>query len=402
MKRGVWAALLALWVALLAACAGGEPATSPGNEYGTGGEQPAATAAPAGGQSADTSGDAAPAGGEVDASRLSSELYFYNWSDYVDPAILEQFEEEYGVAVIVDTYDSNEDMLAKVRAGNSGYDVVVPSDYAVQTMVIEDLGLPLDRSLLSNWEHLDPELLGQYFDEQNTISAPYLLGLTGIAYNSEAFPDGVSSWSAVFDPAAVQAYSGKLSMLDDERETPGAALKYLGHSLNSTDQEALAEVEELLIAQKPLLAAYNSADVNRKLASGEYVIAHAWSGTAMQARNGLGDEFGGNPNINFVIPDEGGTIWMDNLVILKDSPNAYTAHVFINFLLRPEIAAQNAEYVGYITPNTAAVPLLSEEVRALYDAGYAPTDENIDRLEWIVRNEETSAFTDLWTVVKGE
>jgi spermidine/putrescine transport system substrate-binding protein len=200
----------------------------------------------------------------------------------------------------------------------------------------------------------------------------------------------------------VQAYSGKLSMLDDERETPGAALKYLGHSLNSTDAAALQEAQELLIAQKPLLAAYNSADVNRKLASGEYVIAHAWSGTAMQARNGLGDEFGGNPNITFVIPDEGGTIWMDNLVILKDSPNAYTAHVFIDFLLRPEVAAQNAEYVGYITPNTAAVPLLSEEVRALYDAGYAPTDENIDRLEWIVRDEATSAFTDLWTVVKGE
>jgi spermidine/putrescine transport system substrate-binding protein len=400
MRRAMWVALLALLVTLLAACGGGQEATSPGNEYGTGGEQSAgasATAAPAA-----PAADGEAAAGTVDTSRLSSELYFYNWSDYVDPAILEQFEEEYGVAVIVDTYDSNEDMLAKVRAGNSGYDVVVPSDYAVQTMVIEELGLPLDRSLLSNWEHLDPELLGQYFDEENAISAPYLLGLTGIAYNTESFPDGVNSWAAVFDPAQVQAYSGKLSMLDDERETPGAALKYLGESLNSTDSAALAEAQELLIAQKPLLAAYNSADVNRKLASGEYVIAHAWSGTAMQARNGLGDEFGGNPNITFVIPEEGGTIWMDNLVILKDSPNAYTAHVFINFLLRPEVAAQNAEYVGYITPNTAAVPLLSEEVRALYDAGYAPTDENIDRLEWIVRDEATTAFTDLWTVVKGE
>lgn len=388
MKRGVWVVLLALWLTLLAACAGGQNVTSPGNEYGTGAEPVAATSA--------------PAAGEVDTSRLSSELYFYNWSDYIDPAILEQFEEEYGVTVVVDTYDSNEDMLAKVRAGNTGYDVVVPSDYAVQSMVLEDLGLPLDRSLLPNWEYLDPELLGQYFDEQNTISVPYLLGVTGIAYNSEVFPDGVSSWSAVFDLAQVVAYQGKLSMLDDERETPGAALKYLGYSVNSTDPEALAQAEELLIAQKPLLGSYNSADVNRKLASGEYVIAHAWSGTAMQARNGLGEEFGGNPNINFVVPDEGGVIWMDNLVILKDSPNAYTAHVFINFLLRPEISAQNAEYVGYITPNTAAVPLLSEEVRALYDAGYAPNDENIDRLEWIVRNDETSAFTDLWTVVKGD
>ncbi|GAB4432275.1 MAG: spermidine/putrescine ABC transporter substrate-binding protein [Chloroflexi bacterium OHK40] len=387
MKKAIhW---LALGLLLALAACGGAPAASPGNEYG------GATDAPAGGETAATDG-------EVDRSRLSGELYFYNWSDYVDPAILEQFQEEYGVEVIVDTYDSNEDMLAKVRAGNSGYDIVVPSDYAVQTMAIEDLGLPLDKSMLTNWTHLDPELLGQYFDEENAISVPYLLGLTGIAYNTEAFPEGVDSWAAMFDTAQVANYQGKLSMLEDERETPGAALKYLGKSLNETDPAALEEAQALLIAQKPLLAAYNSADVNRKLASGEYVIAHAWSGTAMQARNGLGDEFSGNPAITFVIPKEGGTIWMDNLVILKDSPNAYTAHVFINFLLRPEIAAQNAEYVGYITPNQDAVPLLSQEVRDLYDAGYAPTDENIDRLEWIVRDESTSAFTDLWTVVKGD
>jgi spermidine/putrescine transport system substrate-binding protein len=393
MRRLSWTMLLALLLTLLAAC-GNQGASAPTTAAQPATESTASTDSP--------QATAAPAGGEVDTSQLSSELYLYNWSDYIDPAILEQFEEEYGVAVVLDTYDSNEDMLAKVRAGNSGYDIVVPSDYAVQIMGLEDLALPLDKGLLSNWSHLDPELLGQYFDEQNTISAPYLLGLTGIAYDTTAFPDGVDSWAALFDPAQVAAYQGKLSMLDDERETPGAALKYLGQSLNSTDAAQLQQAQDLLIAQKPLLAAYNSADVNRKLASGEYVIAHSWSGMAMQARNGLGEDFSGNPNITFVIPEEGGTIWMDNMVILKDSPNAYTAQVFINYMLRPEIAAQNAEYVGYITPNIDAVPLLSEEVRELYDAGYAPTDENIDRLEWIERNEETSAFTDLWTVVKGE
>ena len=122
----------------------------------------------------------------------------------------------------------------------------------------------------------------------------------------------------------------------------------------------------------------------------------------MQARNGLGDEFSGNPAIDFVIPKEGGTIWMDNLVILNDSPNAYTAHVFINFLMRPEIAARNAGYVGYITPNAAAVPLLPQEVQDLYAAGFAPNEELLKRLEWIERSAETVAFTDLWTAVKGE
>jgi spermidine/putrescine transport system substrate-binding protein len=382
---------------LLAACGGGgQEAASPGNEYGSaGGEQPAGGAATTG-----TTGEAAA--GAVDSSRLSDELYFYNWSDYIDPAILEQFEEEYGVRVIVDTYDSNEDMIAKVRAGNSGYDIVVPSDYAVTIMATEDLVLDLDKSLLTNLTHINPELLDQPFDPGNANSVPYFYGITGIAYNSEFFPDGVTSWAALFDPANLPAIQGQFSMLDDERETPGAALKFLGHSLNTTDAAVLQQAQDLLIAQKPFLAAYNSSDVNRKLASGEYVIAHAWSGTAMQARSGLGDEFSGNPNIRFVIPDEGGMIWMDNLAILADSPNAYTAHVFINYLMRPEIAAQNTEYVGFLTPNTDAVELLSDEIKALYAEGFAPDDEVRQRLEWAQRMTGSEAFTDLWTAVKGE
>lgn len=391
VKRRLLILTLALLLPILAACGGGQEA-SPGNEYGSG-------------QAAETDssgGAAAPAADGVDRERLSSELYFYNWSDYIDPAILEQFEAEYGVTVIYDTYDSNEDMIAKVRAGNSGYDIVVPSDYAVQIVAVEDLALPIDKALLPNLTHADPGYLGIYFDPENTYSVPYMVGLTGIAYNAASFPDGVDSWAALFDAAQLPAIQGKFSMLEDERETPGAALKFLGQSLNSTDPAMLQQAQDLLIAQKPFLSAYNSADVNRKLASGEYVIAHAWSGTAMQARNGLGEEFSGNPDINFVIPKEGGTIWMDNLVILKDSPNAYTAHVFINFLMQPEIAAQNAEYIGYITPVKDAVPLLSQEVRDLYAAGFAPDEAMLERLEWIERSEETVAFTDLWTAVKGE
>lgn len=387
LKR--WLFVLALIIPLLSACGGSGEATSPGSEYGSAPE-------------ADSPGGAAASADGVDRSKLSEELYFYNWSDYIDPSVLEEFEAEYGVRVIYDTYDSNEDMVAKVRAGNSGYDIVVPSDYAVQIVATEELALPLDKALLTNMKSLDPGYMGVYFDPENAVSVPYMVGLTGIAYNSEFFPNGVDSWSAIFDTAQIAGYKGKFSMLDDERETPGAALKFIGQSLNNTDPANLEQAQSLLIAQKDFLAAYNSADVNRKLASGEYVIAHAWSGTAMQARNGLGDEFAGNPNINFVIPKEGGTIWMDNLVILKDSPNAYTAHVFINFLMRPDIAARNAEYIGYITPVKDAVPLLSQEVRDLYAAGFAPSEEMLERLEWIERTEATVAFTDLWTVVKGE
>jgi spermidine/putrescine transport system substrate-binding protein len=383
--------ILALLLPVLAACGGGA-ATSPGNEYGTGGS--------------DTDSSAVGADG-VDRSRLASELYFYTWSDYIDPALLDQFEEEYGVRVILDTYDSNEDMIAKVRAGNTGYDIVVPSDYAIQIMSAEGLLLELDRSLLSNYGSLNPELLGLYFDPSNTVSLPYFYGITGIAYNRAALealgiPTPVDSWALLFDPALAGQISGRFSMLDDERETPGAVLRWLGQSVNETDAAILAKTQQILIDQKPFLASYSSSDVNRRLAGGEYVAAHAWSGTALQARNGLEGEFSGNPDIEFVIPKEGGVIWMDNLAILADSPNAYTAHVFINFLMRPDIAARNAEWVGYLTPNVEAVNLLSEEITALYAEGFAPSDETIDRLEWIERNEATSAFTDLWTVVKGE
>lgn len=372
--------VLALTVAMLAAC-GAAPAA----------EAPAAEAPAA----------EAPNDG-VDRSKLSKELYFYNWTDYVDQAVLDEFEARYGVKVILDTYDANEDMIAKVSAGGSGYDIAVPSDYAVQTMVAAGLVQELDQSLLPNLTHIDPSLLNKYFDEGNKYSVPYMYGITGIAYNKTAFEGTPDSWSAIFDVANMEKYTGQFSMLDDERESPGAVLRYLGHSLNETDPAMLQQAQELLIAQKPYLAAYNSSDVNRKLASGEYVMAHAWSGQAMQARNGLEDEFEGNADIGFFIPKEGGMIWMDNMVILKDSPNAYTAHVFMNFLSEPDIAAQNTSYIGYLTPNKDAVALLDQSVRDLYAEGFAPNEEVIKRLEWAVRDESSAIFTDVWTAVKGE
>jgi spermidine/putrescine transport system substrate-binding protein len=385
---------------LLAACGGG--ATAPAQPTAA----PAATAAPAEPTAAPTAAPAATAAPttelQVDKSKLAKELKFYNWTDYIDPTILADFEKEYGVKVTMDLYDANEDMIAKVRAGRTGYDIVVPSDYAVQEMVKENLLAKLDKSLLPNIVHLKPQQLDLYYDKGNVYSVPYFYGISGIAYNASKFPNGIESWAALFDPAQAAKYRGEFSMLDDARETPGAALKYLGKSLNDTNPDDLKKVEELLKQQKQFIAAYNSSDVNRKLASGEYILAHAWSGTAMQARQGLGQEFSGNPDIKFVIPKEGGMIWQDNLAILADSPNIYTAHVFINFLLRPDIAARNAEYVGYLTPNKDAEPMLSPETQALYKEGFAPDEATYKRLEWAVRNETTKAFDELWTAVKGE
>ena len=376
------------------------PTAAPAAEQPTAAaEQPTAAPAAGGAESA----TAAPAAElQVDKSKLSKELHFYNWTDYIDPEILTNFEQEYGVKVIMDLYDANEDMIAKVRAGNSGYDIVVPSDYAVDTMIQEKLLAPLDKSLLPNLANIKKQNLDLYYDKGNAYSVPYFFGISGLAYNKSKFTTAPDSWAALFDPAQIEKYKGEFSMLDDQRETPGAALKYIGKSLNDTDPADLKQVEDILKAQKPFLAAYNSADVNRKLASGEYVIAHCWSGAALQARNGLGSDFAGNPDIVFVMPKEGGMIWQDNLAILADSPNKYTAHVFINYLLGADVAAQNAEYVGYLTPNAAGEAKLSPEIQALYEEGFAPDDEMYKRLEWAVRNDKTTAFDELWTALKGE
>jgi spermidine/putrescine transport system substrate-binding protein len=269
-------------------------------------------------------------------------------------------------------------------------------------MVREKLLAPLDKSLLPNMQNLKKQNTDLYYDKGNTYSVPYFFGISGLAYNKSKFSTPPDSWAVLFDIAQIEKYKGEFSMLDDQRETPGAALKYLGKSLNDTDPADLKKAEELLKAQKPYLAAYNSSDVNRKLASGEYVIAHCWSGSALQARNGLGGEFSGNPDIVFVMPKEGGMIWQDNLAILADSPNSYTAHVFINYLLGADVAAKNTEYVGYLTPNAEGEKKLSPEIQALYKEGFAPDDEMYKRLEWAVRNDKTTAFDELWTALKGE
>lgn len=329
-------------------------------------------------------------------------LYVYTWSDYTDPEVIKQFEQENNVKVVLDTFDTNEDMIAKVRVGNSGYDVVVPSDYAVDIMIKEGLLAPLDKSKLPNIKNLISSQMGLYYDPDNTYSLPYFYNVTGIAYNKKTFPTPPDSWSVLFDPAQLEKVKGKVSMLDDERESPGAALRYIGKSVNDTDPAAIKQAQDILTEQKPFLSAYNSNDVNRKLVSGEYLVAHAYSGMAIQAILGLGGDFEGNPDIGWIMPKEGGVVWQDNLAILKDARNADLALKFLDFTMRGDIAAKNTNYVNYLTPNAEAVKQLPKEVQDLYAQGYAPDADMYKRLEYLKVPTDSSAFTNLWTAVKGE
>ena len=433
MARLKFLALLLVAMMLVTACGGGgttaqptsapsgsaptnapaaaEPTAAPAEPTAAAAEPTAAPAEPTAAAAEPTAASAeattAPAEAmEVDKSKLSATLNLYNWADYIDPAVLEDFEAEYGVKVTVDVFDSNEDMIGKVRPGNSGYDIVFPSDYAVDIMARENLLAELDKAMLPNLKNIKPDLLDLYYDKGNVYSIPYNTGLTGLAYDKSQFDTPPDSWGVVFDPAMSEQLKGQFSMLDDAREVPGAAMKYIGKSLNGTDEADLAKVEEILKAQKASskLSGYDSSNYSRQLSSGQVVIAHAYNNGALQARMGLeGDEgYPGNPNIGFFIPKEGGTIWQDNLCILADSPNAYTAHVFIDYMMRPEVAAKNEEYVLGLTPNAEAEKLLPAELQELFKEGFAPDAETLKRVEWIERNDKTSAYDDLWTRVKGE
>jgi spermidine/putrescine transport system substrate-binding protein len=394
-------ALLLATLLTLAACGGTQSGTSPAPTTAPAAPTTAPAAeAPTTAPAADSAADL-----QVDKSKLSKKLSLYTWADYINPEIVTAFTKEYGVELTVDVYDNNEDMIAKVRTGNSGYDVVVPSDYAIDLMAKDKLIAPLDKSLLPNMKHLKPENMSLYYDTTNTYSLPYNQGLTGIAYLKNKFSTTPDSWGVLFDPTEAAKIKGQFSMLDDEREVPGAALRYIGKSLNDTDAADLKKVEDLLKGQKEFVASYDSSSVARKLSSGEIVIGHIYSNVAAQARLGLsvGDQqYPGNPEVGFFMPKEGGTIWQDNLAIVADSPNIYTAHVFLNYLMRPDVAAKNTIFNLGITPNKDAEALLPDNIKQLYKEGFAPDANVLKRTEWIVRNDQTSVFTDLWTAIKGQ
>jgi len=323
---------------------------------------------------------------------LAKELHVYNWSEYIDPTIYADFEKEFGVKVIEDTFASNEDLLAKIQAGASGYDLIVPSDYMVAIMIELDLLAPLNYDNIPNFQNIGAKFRDPPYDPGNKYSVPYLWGTTGIGYDKNVIAEPPDSWAYLFDPQKAAPYAGRMSMLNDSREALGAALKYLGYSLNSTDPKQLEEAKQLLIRQKQWVSTYDSEGFEDLLAAGETVIAHGWSGDFFQAAVEA-------EQIGYAIPREGGTIWADNLCIPKTAPSQYTAEVFINYLLRPEVGAKVTNFTWYASPNQAAEKFINPEI--LGDPAIYPPPEIMDRLEFIYDVGEATALYDrIWTEIK--
>jgi spermidine/putrescine transport system substrate-binding protein len=330
-----------------------------------------------------------------DKSQLADEIFLYTWVEYIDPELKTQFETECGVKVTETNFDSNETLLATLQAGGADYDIIVPSDYMVQILVDEGMVQELDWNVITNIKNMESLNVNQYFDPEQKYTVPYFWGTSGFAVDTSVVTDVKNSWSMMFDPNS--PYCGKISMLDDERETIGAALMYLGYSINDTDPAHLEEAKNLLIEQSKCVKAYDSQTNDDLIISGETVLSHIWTGDAILAGSA---DTGGRDEIEYVIPSEGCTIWQDNMMIPVGAPNAYTAMVFMNYLNFPETAAQNAEWVGYATPNKAAKAVIDPEMLA--NEAIYPSAEVTESLQWIQDvGDALELYDRIWTEFKA-
>lgn len=374
-----FAALAAAGSLVLAACGGDDDAT----------DDVADTAEETTGETAEV----VSAGADCEVDEVDGDLFLYNWSDYMDPELIEKFEEQYGVTVTEDFYDSNEAMQPIVSAGRSGYDVIVPSDYMVSIMVEDGTLMPLNKAAIPNYANLADEFRsGLPYDPDGAFVAPYQFGTTGLGVNFNVVgEDAPRSWGLIFDPEISAAYGGQITLLNDPRETLGAALKYLGYSLNTTDEAQLAEARDLVADTVSRIAAFDSDQYSGLLVSGETVVAHGYSGSLI---NNIDDLDG----FDYFVPDEGGTIWIDNMGIVFDAPHPCTAHTFINFMLDAENGAQLTEWVLYGSPNGAALEFLPEELAN--DERLFPTDTSA--YEVIVDTGDFEInFSDAFSEAKG-
>jgi spermidine/putrescine transport system permease protein len=323
-------------------------------------------------------------------SAKGGELNIFIWSNYLPENVIAEFEQKYGAKLNVELYDSNEALLAKLQSGGASYDLIVPSDYMVSVLKAQGLIDEIKTEAITNFSNLDPQFVGLPFDPQNEYSIAYMWGTTGIAYRRDKISEPVDSWKILLD----EKYRDRIGMLDDVRETIGAMLKYQGDSLNSRDDRQIMAAAQRLVDQKPLVKAYDSGGFDQLLLSGDVWITQAYSGQIAKA-------MAENPNIGYVVPQEGCTIFVDNLCIPKTAAHKDLAYEFINFVLDQRIAAEIANGTGYSSPNRAARALIKPELLT-NEAAYPPR-EMLEKCEFIEElGEVINIYDRLWTQIKSE
>lgn len=293
----------------------------------------------------------------------------YNWGDYIDPDLIAKFEKETGYKVNYETFDSNEAMFTKIQQGGTAYDITIPSEYMIQKMMKENLLIKLDHSKIKGLANIHEDFLDLSFDLGNQYSIPYFWGTLGIVYNDKFIKEGaLTSWNDLWN----KEYRDTLMVIDGAREVMGIGLQSLGYSLNSKDDNQLHQAFEHLKGLTPNIKAIVADEIKMYMANEESSLAITFSGEAA-------DMMSENEHLHYVIPKEGSNLWFDNIVIPKTAKNVDGAYAFINFMLEPENAAQNAEYIGYSTPNEKAKELLPKEVSE--DPQFYPTDDMLKNME---------------------
>ena len=321
-------------------------------------------------------------------------VYVFNWGEYIDPETISMFEEETGIQVIYEEYDTNETMYPKIEAGASNYDVVCPSDYMIQKMIDNDMLAEL------NWNNLpnaQANIGSQYyeqstaFDPENKYSVPYCWGTVGILYNTTMVDEPVTSWSILWD----EKYADNILMQDSVRDLFMVALKELGYSMNSTDEAELQAAKELLIEQKPLVQAYVIDQVRDKMIGDEAALGVIYSGEAIYTQRE-------NPNLAYAIPTEGTNVWIDSWCITKDAENKENAEKFIDFMCRTEIALMNFEFITYSTPNIAARELIEDEDIKYSEIAFPDLSQysNLETFSYLGEEADTR-YNELWKEIKS-
>lgn len=305
----------------------------------------------------------------ADKPLAGTTLKVYNWGEYIDEDVIPIFEEETGIRVIYDTFETNEDMYTKLKAaGTNSYDICIPSDYMIKKMIDEGMLEEIDFSNVPNYVNIDDKYKGQVFDPEDKYSVPYMWGTVGLVINTDLVKEDITSWNVLWD----SKYQKQILGIDSERDAIGLTLKHLGYSLNSKNENELNEAKEALIKQKPNILAYVGDQVKDKMLNEEAAIAILWSGDGIMLEQS-------DPKFKYIIPEEGSNYWIDSAVILKGCENKAGAEMFINFLCRPDIALKNIEYICYSTPNTEAYKMLSDEMKN-NTAAY-PSDETLAKCE---------------------
>jgi spermidine/putrescine transport system substrate-binding protein len=329
-------------VLALSAC-GGETTVGGGAETSS---APASSAAPA--------DDASPEAPAADfPTPNGGELNLYNWTDYISPELIDRFESETGITVNLDNYDSNETLLSKLQAGGANYDVIVPSDYMVAQMIELGLLQEVDPAAFPNGQYIKPEFLDVYFDPGRLYTAPYMYGTTGIAYDPTKTGVEVTSWADFFDADSPAA--GKIGTLNDQVEVIHAALRAVGAQPCSTNREDYVKVEELLTGWKPGVAVINSDGVIGRMASGEQTMHMMWNGAFTRAQ-------ADNPNLAYVYPAEGITLWSDNFAVPVGAVNVDNAKIFINWMMDPANIGEATNFVGYDNGITGSSEFMTAEL----------------------------------------